>query len=110
MLLLFCFGSRAPSLSLVCGRGARQTTDNGLTYPSHNPHKVLDGFYADAYADDVVFVDLSALRDSALVAAIIAQVMGLRESGRQSAHAALAVRPQARRPLLALDNFSAHTR
>ena len=60
---------------------------------------------ADAYADGVVFVDLSALRDPALVAATVAQAMGLHESGSQSAYDVLFTYIQDRRLLLVLDNF-----
>jgi len=60
---------------------------------------------ADAYADGVVFVDLSALRDAALVAATIAQAMGLHESGSQNAYELLSAHLQTRRLLLVLDNF-----
>ena len=60
---------------------------------------------ADAYADGVVFVDLSALRDAALVAATIAQAMGLHESGSQNAYELLSAHLQTRRLLLVLGNF-----
>jgi len=60
---------------------------------------------ADAYADGVVFVDLSALRDAALVAPTIAQAMGLHESGSQNAYELLSAHLQTRRLLLVLDNF-----
>jgi len=57
------------------------------------------------YPDGVAFVDLSALRDPALVAATVARAVGLRESGDQDAHSLLTTRLRDKRLLLALDNF-----
>ncbi|HEX5502184.1 MAG TPA: tetratricopeptide repeat protein [Thermomicrobiales bacterium] len=57
------------------------------------------------YPDGATFVDLSALRDPALVPATVAQAVGLRESGARDARALLLAHLQARRLLLVLDNF-----
>jgi predicted ATPase/transcriptional regulator with XRE-family HTH domain len=56
------------------------------------------------YADGVAFVDLSALRDPTLVPSTIAQVLGLRESGNQSALDLLIAHLRQRHLLLVLDN------
>jgi predicted ATPase len=56
------------------------------------------------YADGVAFVDLSALRDAALVAATIAGALGVREQGGQPLRAALVAHLRERQVLLLLDN------
>lgn len=57
------------------------------------------------FAHGAWFVDLAPLRDSALVPAAIAGVLGVREGGARPLLAALAAHLQARRVLLVLDNF-----
>ncbi|HZS86351.1 MAG TPA: tetratricopeptide repeat protein [Chloroflexota bacterium] len=57
-----------------------------------------------SYADGAVFVDLSPLRDPALVPSTIAQALGLRESGDQSARDLLMAYLRERHLLLVLDN------
>jgi predicted ATPase/DNA-binding XRE family transcriptional regulator len=57
------------------------------------------------YSGGVAFVDLSALRDAALVASTVAQELGLRKDGGQSAQAVLEAYLRDRRLLLVLDNF-----
>ncbi len=59
----------------------------------------------DAYADGVFFVDLSALRDAALVADRIARALGLSEGGADGARDALVEWLRARQVLLVLDNM-----
>nr|MDQ2831208.1 tetratricopeptide repeat protein [Chloroflexota bacterium] len=58
----------------------------------------------DAYPDGVVFVDLSALNDAALVAPAVAQALGLREEGALGVHELLVAHLRNKRLLLALDN------
>ncbi len=58
----------------------------------------------DAYPDGVVFVDLSALNDAALVAPAVAWALGLREEGALGVHELLAAHLRDKRLLLALDN------
>ena len=58
----------------------------------------------DAYADGVVFVDLSALRDPALVPPAIAGALGLREASGQNIHELLLTSLRAKQALLVLDN------
>jgi predicted ATPase/DNA-binding XRE family transcriptional regulator len=58
----------------------------------------------ESYADGVVFVDLSALRDPALVAPTIAQALGLREEGAHGLRRQLLAFLQSRHLLLVLDN------
>jgi predicted ATPase/DNA-binding XRE family transcriptional regulator len=60
---------------------------------------------AGDYADGVVFIDLSPLRDSRLVPATIAHALKVRESGGRSARELLLADLRARRLLLVLDNF-----
>ncbi len=57
-----------------------------------------------AYADGVVFVDLSALRDPALVPAAIAGALALREAGARGLRALLLTSFHAKQTLLVLDN------
>ena len=59
---------------------------------------------SDAYADGVAFVDLSALRDHTLVAATMAQSLGLRESGARSPRDLLLAELHTRDMLVVLDN------
>jgi predicted ATPase/transcriptional regulator with XRE-family HTH domain len=59
----------------------------------------------DTYADGVSFVDLSPLRDPALVAPTVAQALGLREEGSRGAREALLTSLRERKLLLVLDNF-----
>jgi len=59
----------------------------------------------DVYADGVVFVDLSALRDPTLVLPIMAQTLGLREVGPRGIDALLLASLRPKHLLLVLDNF-----
>lgn len=59
----------------------------------------------DDYPDGVIFVDLSALRDPALVVASVAQAVDVREGGDRSVRELLLAHLQSRRLLLLLDNF-----
>jgi len=58
----------------------------------------------DAYPDGVVFADLSALNDAALVAPAVARALGLREEGALGVHELLVAHLRNKRLLLALDN------
>lgn len=58
----------------------------------------------DTFADGVAFVDLSALRDPALVAGTVAQAVGLREEGARGVRAQLVTSLASRHLLLVLDN------
>jgi predicted ATPase/transcriptional regulator with XRE-family HTH domain len=60
---------------------------------------------SDAYPDGVAFVDLSALRDPALVAPTMARALGLREAGARDAREVLLAHLRDRSLLLVLDNF-----
>lgn len=55
--------------------------------------------------DDVVFVELSPVRDPALVASTIAEALGLEEAGAEPGAETLAWRLAGRSTLLVLDNF-----
>jgi predicted ATPase/predicted Ser/Thr protein kinase len=57
------------------------------------------------FPDGVGFVDLSPIRDAALVASTIAQALGVQEAGGQSLAAALKAAFRDRCALLLLDNF-----
>ncbi|HEV2121855.1 MAG TPA: helix-turn-helix domain-containing protein, partial [Chloroflexota bacterium] len=57
------------------------------------------------FADGVVFVDLSPVRDPALVASTIALALGVREGGERSLAEAIAAVLADRQLLLILDNF-----
>jgi len=59
----------------------------------------------DEYPDGLIFVDLAALRDPALVAASVAQAVDVREGGDRSTRELLLAHLQSRRMLLLLDNF-----
>jgi predicted ATPase/transcriptional regulator with XRE-family HTH domain len=59
----------------------------------------------DAYADGVVFVSLAALGDPALVAATLAQALGLRETGGAPLQESLVEALRLKHMLLLLDNF-----
>ena len=59
---------------------------------------------ADAFADDVVFVDLSSTRDPALVLPAIAAALGVRDPGDRSRTAWVAAVIRPRQLLLVLDN------
>jgi predicted ATPase/transcriptional regulator with XRE-family HTH domain len=59
---------------------------------------------ADAYPDGVTWVDLAPLSDERLVAATIAQALGVREAGGRRARELLLEHLRARRRLLVLDN------
>ena len=59
----------------------------------------------DRYPDGVPWVDLSPITDPGLVAAAIARVVGVRESGGRPPSALLGEFLRARRALLLLDNF-----
>jgi predicted ATPase/DNA-binding CsgD family transcriptional regulator len=63
------------------------------------------GEVADAYPDGVLFVDLSPLRDEALLASAIAQVLDVRPQTGRPLVDVLKVHLAARRVLLLLDNF-----
>jgi predicted ATPase len=56
------------------------------------------------FADGVVFVDLTPLREATLVPAALAGALGVREQGSQPLHAALIAHLRARQLLLLLDN------
>ncbi|MFN8539084.1 MAG: AAA family ATPase [Thermomicrobiales bacterium] len=60
---------------------------------------------AESFGDGVRFVDLSAVRDPALVLAAVARALGVRESGDHAAPAALANALRGQDLLLVLDNF-----
>jgi predicted ATPase len=57
------------------------------------------------YADGIWFVDLSAIRDAAHVAAAIAQTLGIRQLGDRPLSERLEARLLHRQALLLLDNF-----
>jgi predicted ATPase len=57
------------------------------------------------FSHGAVFVDLAPLRDHRLVPATIAHVLGVHESGRQSARELLVAHLRERHFLLTLDNF-----
>ncbi len=59
----------------------------------------------DAFSDGAAFVDLAPLCDHRLVPATIARVLGVHESGRQSAREMLVAHLRQRHLLLTLDNF-----
>jgi predicted ATPase/Tfp pilus assembly protein PilF len=59
----------------------------------------------DVYTDGVVFVDLAALRDPALVAPTVARALGVREDGVRSVRDLLLAAVGDRKILLVLDNF-----
>jgi non-specific serine/threonine protein kinase len=59
---------------------------------------------ASAFADGAVFVDLSPIRDPALVMATIAEAVGVRERGERPLAAQLAAALRPRQLLLVLDN------
>jgi predicted ATPase/DNA-binding SARP family transcriptional activator len=59
----------------------------------------------DAFADGVFFVSLAPITDPELVAAAIAQVLGVREAGGQSLLESLAECLRDKQLLLVLDNF-----
>ena len=59
----------------------------------------------DAFSDGAAFVHLAPLRDHRLVPATIARVLGIHESGRQSARELLVAHLRERHLLLTLDNF-----
>ena len=59
----------------------------------------------EGYADGVAFVDLSALRDPALVASAVAGALGLRETGAQDARELLLAYLRDRELLVVLDNL-----
>lgn len=60
---------------------------------------------SDVFVDGVSFIDLSAITDPALVVPAIAQVLDLREEGRQSFAAQLRQQLRTQQRLLVLDNF-----
>src|SRR5829696_7506177 len=60
---------------------------------------------APAFVDGVSFVDLAPVRDPTLVAAAIAQALGLRDVGRRPLEELLTILLRNRRLLLVLDNF-----
>jgi predicted ATPase/transcriptional regulator with XRE-family HTH domain len=60
---------------------------------------------AGRFADGVAFVDLAPVRDPALVAAVVASALGIREVRAQSIADQLAAYLRARAMVLVLDNF-----
>ena len=60
---------------------------------------------APAFVDGISFVDLAPVRDPTLVAAAIAQALGLRDVGRRPLEELLTILLRNRRLLLVLDNF-----
>jgi len=62
-------------------------------------------FLGEAYADGVCFIDLSAVRDPPLVAATLAQALGLRERDGQPVYDLLVAYLRDQQWLLVLDNF-----
>jgi len=67
--------------------------------------KVAAGTLAGEYADGLVFVDLSPVRDAALVPFAIAAALGVAEAGRRSAAEAVADYLRDAETLLVLDNL-----
>jgi predicted ATPase len=65
----------------------------------------LAGRVTDAFPGGVAFIDLSAVRDPALVTAAIAQGLGVRDTGVGTLDEKLAMALHGRRMLLVLDNF-----
>jgi non-specific serine/threonine protein kinase len=63
------------------------------------------GQLRDAFADGVAYVALSPIRDPALVASAIADVLGLRQADRRPAPERVQHTLRSRRCLLVLDNF-----
>jgi predicted ATPase/class 3 adenylate cyclase len=61
--------------------------------------------FLDDFADGVWFVDLAPIHDPDLVVAVIAQVLGLKETGAQSLVEQLRTYLRPKRLLLLLDNF-----
>jgi predicted ATPase/DNA-binding XRE family transcriptional regulator len=61
--------------------------------------------HANAYADGVAFVDLSALRDHRLLAATVARAVGLREARGHKLEESLVEHLRRRQLLLVVDNF-----
>lgn len=59
----------------------------------------------DAYPDGVFFVDLSSVREPALVRTAIAQTLGVRDTGDEPLEQKLAMALRGRRTLMVLDNF-----
>jgi predicted ATPase/Tfp pilus assembly protein PilF len=60
---------------------------------------------ANEFADGVYFVDLAPIREPDLVVSTIAQALGLRETGGQTAAESLKAHLREKRILLVLDNF-----
>jgi non-specific serine/threonine protein kinase len=58
-----------------------------------------------AFTDGIVFIDLAAIRDAALVVPAIAQTLGLRADGRHPTTAIVTSYLRAQELLLVLDNF-----
>ncbi len=65
----------------------------------------LAGRMTDAFPGGVAFIDLSAVRDPALVTAAVAQGLGVRDTGVGTLDEKLLMALRGRRMLLVLDNF-----
>src|SRR5260370_38856197 len=59
----------------------------------------------DTFADGITFVDLSPIRDPALVARSISQILGIRDAGDQPLVETLRLYLKTRQLALVLDNF-----
>lgn len=87
-----------PGIGLVTLLGAGGTGKTTLSI--HIGHRVKD-----AFRDGVAFVPLAPITDHRLVAASIAEVLGVQDSGKQPIEATLAEYLSDKQLLLILDNF-----